>query len=64
MVHPENNFKAACVNPAASLVAVPVRKGKNTASFRLAVNNAIEELKQSGELTALAEKYFGKDISR
>lgn len=64
MVHPDNNFKAACVNPNASLVAIPVRKGKNTASFRLAVNNAIEELKQSGELTALAEKYFGKDISR
>lgn len=41
-----------------------MRKGAETASLLEAVNQALEELSDSGELTRLSEKYFGMDISQ
>ena len=47
----------------ASHVAIPLRKGEETASLREAIDKAIEELRAEGTLTELSEKYFGQDIS-
>ncbi len=62
--HPDRNLKIAALTEEASLVAIPLRKGQESASLREAVNQAIVELSQSGELTKLSEKYFGSDISQ
>ena len=47
----------------ASHVAIPVRKGDDSASLLEAINTAIDELRADGTLKALGEKYFGQDIS-
>ena len=62
--HPDRNLKIAALTDEASLVAIPMRKGEDSASLREAVNEAIAQISQSGELTQLSEKYFGSDISR
>ena len=48
----------------ATETAIPMRKGEETASLREAINDALAELSESGELTKLSEKYFGIDISQ
>ncbi|MFR6590164.1 MAG: transporter substrate-binding domain-containing protein [Gallintestinimicrobium sp.] len=45
-------------------VAIPVRKGDDTKTLLAAINDALAKLDESGELTALSEKYFGTDISK
>ena len=62
--HPDANLKIACLADDATHVAIPFRKGEDTASLREAVNQAIEELRDSGELSELSEKYFGTDITQ
>lgn len=62
--HPDRNLKIAALTDDASLVAIPLRKGEDSASLREAVNQAIAELSQSGELSRLSEEYFGSDISK
>lgn len=62
--HPDRNLKIAALTEEASLVAIPMRKGEESASLREAVNEAIAQLSQSGELAQLSEKYFGSDISK
>ena len=62
-VHPDADFKIVALTEEASHVAIPLRKGEETASLREAVNNAIEELRAEDTLTELSEKYFGQDIS-
>ncbi len=61
--HPDRNLKIAVLTEDASLVCIPMRKGEETASLREAVNQAIAQLKESGQLSALSDKYFGNDIS-
>lgn len=63
-VQPENKFKAAALTEEASLVAIPLRKGEETATLRAEINKAIAELKASGELAAISEKYFGTDLTK
>ncbi len=63
-VKPENNFKLAALTEDSSKVAVPMRKGAETASLKAAIDQAIKELKESDELAALSEKYFGADLSK
>ena len=41
-----------------------MRKGEETASLLEAINEALDDMAQSGELTELSEKYFGTDISK
>lgn len=60
--HPDANVKIAVLTEDASQVAIPMRKGEETASLREAVNQALTELQESGELSRLSEKYFGIDI--
>ena len=45
-------------------VAIPIRKGDDTATLLAAVNDALKEMSEDGTLTALSEKYFGTDISK
>ena len=63
-VHPDADFKLVAQTEDASHVAIPVRKGDDSASLLEAVNEAIAELDAEGELTRISEKYFGKDITK
>ena len=62
-VHPDADFKIVAQTEDASHVAIPLRKGDNSATLLEAVNNAIYELRADGTLKELGEKYFGQDIS-
>lgn len=62
--HPDRNLKVAALTEEASLVCIPLPKGEDSASLREAVNQAIAEISESGELSELSEKYFGRDISQ
>ena len=62
-VHPDADFKIVAQTEDASHVAIPLRKGDNSATLLEAVNNAIDELRADGTLKDLSEKYFGQDIS-
>lgn len=61
---PDANIKIVATTEEASNVAIPIRKGEETASFESAVNAAIEELKEDGTLAELSEKYFGSDVTK
>ena len=63
-VHPDADFKIVAQTEEASHVAIPLRKGDETASLLEAINNAIDELRADGTLTELSERYFGQDISK
>ncbi len=63
-VHPDANIKIVALTEEASQVALPVRKGEDSATLLAAINQAIEELANEGELTRISEKYFGKDITQ
>ena len=62
-VHPDADFKIVAQTEDASHVAIPLRKGDNSATLLEAVNNAIDELRADSTLKELSEKYFGQDIS-
>ncbi len=62
--HPEKNLRIAALTEDASLVCIPMRKGEDSASLREAVNKAIDEIRESGKLSELSDKYFGNDISQ
>ena len=62
--HPDRDLKIAALTEEASFVSIPLRKGADSESLRKAVDEAIAELGESGELAKLSEKYFGSDISR
>ena len=62
-VHPDADFKIVAQTEDASHVAIPLRKGDNSATLLEAVNNAIDELRADGTRKELSEKYFGQDIS-
>ena len=62
-VHPDADFKIVAQTEDASHVAIPLRKGDNSATLLEAVNNTIDELRDDGTLKELSEKYFGQDIS-
>lgn len=62
--HPDAELKVVATTQDASYVAIPVRKGDETASFREAVNKAIAELHADGTISQLSMKYFGEDISK
>ena len=61
--HPDANIKIAAIDPEETAVAIPLRKGEESASLLAAVDQALAELAADGTLTALSEKYFGTDIS-
>ena len=61
--HPEAKVKIVALTENAAQIAIPIRKGKENETLKLALNSAIEELRADGTLSAISEKYFGKDIS-
>ena len=63
-VQPDNDFKVAALTEQAERVAIPMRKGEETESLRKAINKAIEELIESGELKEISVKYFGDDLTK
>lgn len=62
--HPETDIKIATYSDVVEQVAIPVRKGADSASLLEAINQALAEMASDGTLTALSEKYFGTDISK
>ena len=62
--HPDAAIKIVAVTDEASSIAIPLRKDSSSDSLREAINTALAELAEDGTLTALAEKYFGSDISQ
>ncbi len=62
--HPDSNLKVVATTEDASNVAIPMRKGDETASLREAVNKAIDELCEDGTLSELSTRFFGEDISK
>ena len=61
--HPDANVKIAVLTDDANQIAIPMRKGDETAALRTAIDAAIDELRADGTLKTLSEKYFGRDIS-
>ncbi len=62
--HPEADVKIATYTDEVEEIAIPVRKGDDTATLLDAVNDALDEMAKDGTLTELSEKYFGMDISK
>ncbi len=62
--HPDAPIKVAALTEDASYVSIPVRKGEDSATLIEAINEAIQELSESGELSELSVKYFGSDMSQ
>ena len=62
--HPDANIKIACIDPATTQVAIPMRKGEESAALAAAINDALSEMAEDGTLTELSMKYFGTDISQ
>ena len=62
-VRPDAAIKIAALTDDASEVSIPLRKGEESASLKEAIDQAITELREEGELTKLSEQFFGSDIS-
>ena len=62
--HPEADVKIATYTDEVEKIAIPIRKGDDTATLLDAVNDALDEMAKDGTLTELSEKYFGMDISK
>ena len=62
--HPEAGVKIACIDPEATQVAIPMRKGEETSALREAIDRALTEMAEDGTLTELSVKYFGTDITQ
>ncbi len=62
--HPDANLKVVATTEDASNVAIPMRKGEETASLMEAINVAIAQLHEEGVIAELSLKFFGEDISK
>lgn len=59
--NPDADVKVVALTEEASSSLVPVKKGNE--ELLKAINEAIDELRASGELKELSEKYFGMDVT-
>lgn len=59
--HPDKAVKIVAYTDSTSSSLVPVKKGEER--LLKAINEAIQEMKDNGELKALSEKYFGIDVT-
>ncbi len=62
--HPQANLKIAAYADQSEQIAIPFRKGEDSASLRQAVDQILEALSQSGQLSELSQQFFGIDISQ
>ena len=60
-VHPDSPLKIVAETDTPSKVSIPVRKGEP--EFLEAINEAIDELRENGELEEISIKYFGSDVT-
>lgn len=63
-VHPEAELKIVALTEEASNVAIPTRKGDDSASLREAINEAIATISENGTLSEISIQYFGSDITQ
>jgi len=60
---PDAAIKIAALTEDASEVSIPIRKEEESQTLLEAINTAIAELREEGELSRLSEEFFGSDIS-
>lgn len=60
--HPEAKVKVAALSDSVVCSVVPVKKGNE--KFLKAVNDALKEMRESGELSEISIKYFGVDVTK
>lgn len=60
--HPEAPIKVVAKSEG-DIVAFPMQKSEKTATLVEAVNNALQAMRDSGELAELSVKYFGDDLT-
>ena len=61
--NPDANLKIAAENAEPTHVAFPLRKDGSTDSLLAAMNDAIADMRESGELAELSNEFFGIDIT-
>lgn len=61
--HPDADLKIAAVNDEPTHVAFPLRREEATAGLLDAMNEAIADMRDSGELAELSNRFFGIDIT-
>ena len=59
---PDSGVKVACSDDPQEL-ALAMNNSEDAATLVQAVDQALDELRESGELSALSEKYFGADLT-
>ena len=57
------DFRIVAEYDEVSPYVIPLKKGKDSESLRLAVNKAIKDLKKDGTLKKISEKYFDADLT-
>ncbi len=62
-LYPDAPIKIAAISEDVTEVAIPVQKGEKNAELLKVINETISELRESGKLRELSEKYFGYDLS-
>ena len=62
--HPDANIQMAAFSDEPERVAIPVRKGADSATLLAAINDALAQMDADGTLSRLSVKYFGMDISK
>ena len=59
--HPDEPVKIVAYTDSTTSSLVPVKKGES--AFLEAIDAALEEMRQSGELKEISERYFGMDVT-
>lgn len=62
--HPDANIQVVAFSDEPERVAIPVRKGDDSATLPAAINDALAQVDADGTLSRLSVKYFGMDISK
>ena len=62
--HPDANIQVVAYSDEPERVAIPVRKGDDSATLLAAINDALAQMDADGTLSQLSVKYFGMDISK
>ena len=61
---PDANTQVVAFSDEPERVAIPVRKGADSATLLAAINDALAQMDADGTLSRLSVKYFGMDISK
>lgn len=62
-VHPQAAIKIAAIDEQVTSVGIPLKK-EGTEKLQTELNKILSDLRSSGELTKLSNKFFGTDISK